>query len=147
MISRKSITAIAAATLIVSLGSTSASFAATATPAPKKPVVAGGAVGAEGTAKHETGEVTKTHAAKKTAKAAGAALTAWRSGDLAAKKAYRADLAAAVAAFKIEKTAAANSATRAADLVAAKNKYLAARTAAKTKFDAAVAALGAKPVK
>lgn len=95
MISRKSLTAVAATTLVLSLGSASASFAATSTPAPKKPSISGGTAGAESTAGHEAKEGAKVQA----------------------------DLAAAISAYKTDKAAA------------------------KAKFQAAIAALGAKPTK
>lgn len=147
MISRKSLTAIAATTLVLSLGSTAASFAATATPAPKKPAVSGGVTGTEGTVGHEKGEGAKVKANGKSRKVASAALTAWRRGHLDAKRVEKADLLAAVTAFKSEKLAADKSTTKTADLAVAKTKFLAAKAAAKAKFDAAIAALGTKPVK
>lgn len=150
MITRKSITAVAATTLVLALGSASTSFAATSTPMPKKPSITGGVSGTKNIAGHETSEGTKVEKAKKSKKAASAAFTKWRRGQLTAKHAYKAEL---VAAIRLEEAATAKaskaltSATKVADLVAAKKALVSAKIAAKMKFNAAIAALGVKPLK
>ena len=147
MNSRKSITAIVASSLVIVLGGASASFATNATPAPKKPSISGPASGVENSAAHETTEGTKTKAVEKAKNNPSVALTAWRRGHLDAKRIYKADLAAAKIVEKAARHKAATSATKITDLVAAKKAFADAKAAAKAKFDAAITALGAKPVK
>lgn len=147
MNSRKSITAIVATSLVIVLGGASASFATNATPAPKKPSISGQSAGVENTAAHETTEGTKTKAIEKAKNNPSVALTAWRRGHLDAKRVYKADLAAAKIVEKAAKQKAATSATKIADLAAAKKTFADAKAAAKVKFDAAITALGVKPVK
>ena len=147
MNSRKSITAIVAAGLVVVLGGASASFATNATPSPKKPSIAGLSAGVENSAAHESTEGTKTKAIEKAKGNPSVALKAWRRGHLEAKRVYKADLAAARIIEKAAKRKAATSATKLADLVAAKKTFADAKAAAKAKLDAAITALGAKPIK
>ena len=144
MISRKSILAIAASTLVLTVGSTTASFATNATPAPKKSSVS--RVHVVNAAAHKS---TKGAQAKVSAKSksASVALTTWRRGHLAAKRVFKADLAAAKIVEKAAIQKATTSATKIVDLAAAKKAFADAKAVAKTKFDAAITALGAKPVK
>ena len=147
MNSRKSITAIVAASLVIVLGGASASFATNATPTPKKPSISGVSAGVENTVAHETTEGTKTKVIEKAKKNPSVALTAWRRGHLVAKRVYKAELAAAKIVEKAAKHKAGTSATKIADLAAAKKAFAHAKAVAKAKFDASITALGAKPVK
>ena len=144
---RKSITAIVASSLVIVLGGASASFATNATPAPKKPSISGVSAGVESSVAHETTEGTKTKAIEKAKNNPSVALTAWRRGHLDAKRVFKADLAAAKIVEKAAKHKAATSATKIADLAAAKKAFADAKAVAKAKFDAAITALGPKPVK
>ena len=148
MISRKSIVAIAESTLVLTVGSTTASFATNATPAPKKSSVS--RVHVQNAAAHKSTKGVKAVKAKvseKSKKSASVALTTWRRGHLAAKRAYKAELTAAKIVEKAAIQKATISATKVADLAAAKKVFADAKTAAKAKFNAAITALGAKPVK
>ena len=147
MNSRKSITAIVATSLVIVLGGTSASFASNANTAPKKPSITGVSAGVENSASHEAAEGTKTKAVEKANNNPSVALKAWRRGHLDAKRVYKADLAAAKIVERAAKQKAQTSATKIADLAAAKKTFADAKAAAKVKFDAAITALGAKPVK
>ena len=144
MISPKSILAIAASTLVLTVGGATASFATNATPAPKKSSVS--RVHVVNAAAHKSTKGAKAKVSAKS-KSASVALTTWRRGHLAAKRAYKADLSAAKIVEKAAIQKATTSATKIADLATAKKAFADAKAVAKVRFDAAITALGAKPVK